>query len=67
MKWKTMCSAPTREGLEKLINEYFCSTNYRIAEDNATVINIGNGMKWDEADGYKVKQRKGRWCWLHKV
>lgn len=33
MKKKILASAPTKEGLEKLINEYFYSTNYIIKDD----------------------------------
>jgi hypothetical protein len=30
MTGKTICSAATVEELEKVINEYFCSTSYKI-------------------------------------
>ena len=36
MKRRAMliCSAPTKENLVKLINEFYCSKNYVITEDN---------------------------------
>ena len=33
-KGMLICSAPTKDNLEKLINEFYCSENYVITEDN---------------------------------
>ena len=33
-KGMLICSAPTKDNLIKLINEFYCSENYVIAEDN---------------------------------
>lgn len=63
MKTKTIMSAPTREELEKMINEYYFSNNFSIADDNKTVINSKTGRVLGKDEGYEVKQRKGRWAW----
>ena len=66
-KTRTICSAPTKQELEKLINEYFCSTNCVIMDDNTTVLNVKNGIRWDKNEGFSIKQRKGRWMWVREV
>ena len=33
-KGMLICSAPTKDNLVKLINEFYCSENYVITEDN---------------------------------
>lgn len=34
MKKQKVCSAPNKETLEKLINEFYFSDNYKITDDN---------------------------------
>ena len=67
MKRVTLCSAPTKEELEKVINEYFCSTNYFIAADNQTVINVKTGLAWGKNNGFEVRQTKRRWAFVKYV
>lgn len=57
MKRKVIASAPTKEGLQKLINEYYYSKFYVIKEDNTTVENTKTGRILEN----KVREYKGRW------
>lgn len=54
-------SAGSKEDLEKMINEYFYSTNYRIAEDGK-IYNIKNQKFLDR---HRVVQKRGRWRFEH--
>lgn len=54
-------SAGSKEDLEKMINEYFYSTNFRITDDGK-IYNIKN-QKF--LDGYRVIQKRGRWRFEH--
>lgn len=56
-KGSLLASASNKEELEKMINEYYLSTNYIIDEHN----NIFNTKKQSILDGVKVVLNKGRW------
>ena len=57
MKTKCIASAPDKAALEKLINEYFFSTNYYITEE----MEVKSVMTGKTLDGYIVKVTKARW------
>lgn len=52
-----LASAGTKEQLEKLINEFYCSNNYIITEDNL----IYNTKKEKVLDGVKITVSRNRW------
>lgn len=52
-----IASTGTKEDLEKMINEYYFSTNY-IITDNNEVYNI---KKERVLDGVKVEFKRNRW------
>lgn len=57
MKTYCICSAPTKTDLEKLINKYFCSTNYVITDDNK----LYNTKMEKYFDRYIIQEKKSRW------
>lgn len=57
MKFKVYASAPTKEELEKLINDFYYSKNYTITEDN-TIYNTKTGKT---IDTMAIKVKKNRW------
>ena len=57
MKTYCICSAPTKSDLEKLINKYFCSTNYVITDDNK----LYNTKMEKCFDRYIIQEKKSRW------
>jgi hypothetical protein len=59
MKTYCICSASTKEDLEKLINKYFLPKNYVITEDNR-VYNTNTG-KYFNSESYIVVERKNRY------
>jgi hypothetical protein len=59
MKTYCICSASTKEDLEKQINNYFLSKNYVITEDNR-VYNTNTG-KYFSSESYIVVERKNRY------
>ena len=63
MKMKVYASAPTKEGLEKLINDFYCSQNYIITEDN-TIYNTKTGKT---VDTMTIKVKKNRWQFGEEV
>lgn len=61
-KWRTLASAPTREDLTKLINEYYCSENYIITDD----LDVGGryyvrNTKRNNTLDTRVWRKRGRW------
>lgn len=54
---KLICSAGTKEDLEKMINQYYYSSNYQIMEDNS----VYNKKTDKTLDNVKVVQKCGRW------
>ena len=55
---RVIISSPTREELEKKINEYFYSENYIITDD----LEIYNYKMDKFADRhYQIRQSRGRW------
>lgn len=56
-KYSLVCSAVTKEDLEKMINQYFYSKNYVITDDNM----VYNTLKDEVLDSYAVVNKKGRW------
>ena len=52
-----IASAGTKEDLEKMINEYYFSTNYIITENN----DVYNTKKECTLDTVKVEVKKNRW------
>lgn len=52
-----ICSAGTREALEKMINNYYYSDSYRI-QDDGTVFNTKKNAVLDIT---MVEQSRGRW------
>lgn len=67
MKRVTIMSAPTREELEQMINEYYYTTNCIISDDNTSVINKKTGKVWNKDNGYEVRQTKRRWAFVKYV
>lgn len=57
MKFKVYASAPTKGELEKLINDFYCSKNYTITEDN-TIYNTKTGKT---IDTMVIRVKKNRW------
>jgi hypothetical protein len=53
---KLIASAGTIEQLEKLINQYFFSTSYKIDGEHVTNTKTGKTL-----DGYKVTAKKSRY------
>lgn len=54
---KLLASAVDKENLEKLINEFYCSENYIITEDNQ----IYNTKTKKTITSVKVVVKKSRW------
>ena len=52
-----IASAGTKEDLEKMINEYYFSTNYIITDNNE----VYNTKKECVLDGAKVEFKRNRW------
>lgn len=64
MSEKCICligSAGSKEDLEKMINEYYYSTNYRITDDGK----IYNIKTQKLLEGVRVIQKRGRWRFEH--
>lgn len=57
MKTKTMMSAGNKEDLTAMINQYYCSTNYIITDDNR----VYNKAKNSYHDGLIVEFKRNRW------
>ena len=58
---KLLASAPTKEGLEKLINEYFYSTNYIIKDDRPYSTKSGFAP-----ERFKVTYNRGRYRFIRE-
>ena len=56
-KGKTLATAPSKDELTKLINEYYYSQNYEITDDNR----IHNTKNDKYMDGVGVEEKRGRW------
>lgn len=54
---KLLATAPSKEELEKIINEFYLSENYIIKEDN-TIYNTKTGLT---PTNTKVRYFRGRW------
>lgn len=54
---KLIATAPSKEELQKLINEFYCSTNWVIQEDNTLFNTKLNGS----TDSTIVRLFRGRW------
>lgn len=57
MKTKSICSATSKEDLEKMINEYYYSENYVITED----CRVYNRKTEKYLDNFIVQEKKLRW------
>lgn len=55
-----IASAGTKEDLEKMINEYYFSTNYIITENN----DVYNTKKECTLDSVKVENKRNRWRFI---
>ena len=55
-KYHTICSAPTREQLERMINQYYLSENY-VIHDDLSVENLKTGYRPE----CTVRFTRGRW------
>ena len=55
-----IASAGTKEDLEKMINEYYFSTNYIITENN----DVYNIKKECALDSVKVENKRNRWRFI---
>lgn len=63
-----IASAPTVGKIEKLINEYFFSENYRVAENDSTkTLNVFNQKTGKCLDGYLVRYSRGRYRFERSV
>lgn len=60
MKGKTICCAATVEELEKLINQYFCSTSCRV--DGDRIRSSINGETLDDFFVYQDFTGRFRFC-----
>lgn len=58
MKEKLLANSGTKEGLEKMINQYFYSTNYKI-DDNLQVIGFKGVLS-----GYRVEFKKNKFRFI---
>jgi hypothetical protein len=56
-KWHLIGSAPTKEQLEKGINDYYYSKDYTITEQGE----VYSTIRGKALDGVRVIQKKGRW------
>jgi hypothetical protein len=54
-------SAPDKAGIEKLINEYFYSTNYVVTDDKQ----IHNPVAGKFLDNFTVSVKRGRWIFAN--
>lgn len=52
-----LATAPTKERLTAMINEYFFSKNYTITDDMV----IYNSAKNERLNGYIITKSNGRW------
>lgn len=57
MKTVMRFSAGSKADLEKMINEYFCSENYVITDDNR----VYNSKLEKYLDDYIIQEKKSRW------
>ena len=57
IKSDLVCSTGSKEDLEKMINQYFYSTNYIITESNE----VYNKLKEKTLDNFIVTVKRGRW------
>lgn len=57
MKTVIRFSAGSKADLEKIINEYFCSENYVITDDNR----VYNSKLEKYLDDYIIQKKKSRW------
>jgi hypothetical protein len=57
---RKIASSPTIEGAEKLLNQYFCSTSYKISED--LIISNNKGI----FEKVIIKKIKGRYVIYEK-
>ena len=54
-----ICSAPTKDNLVKMINEFYCSENYVITEDNKVY-----NTKLDKfIDNGIIEFKRNRYCY----
>ena len=54
---KLIASAPSKEELQKLVNEFYCSTNWIIQDDNS----LFNTKLNRSTDSVIVRFFRGRW------
>ena len=65
---KLLASAPTVENIEKLINEYFFSENYRVLENDSTKnLTVFNQKTGKYLDGFLVRYSRGRYRFERSV
>ena len=57
MKTRLIGSSSTKEGLEKIINEYLFSTNWIIKEN----LELYNKKTEKTSSNYRIVQKKNRW------
>lgn len=63
MKATVYASSATKEGLEKLINEFYYSKNYIITED----MRIYNTKTGKTIDSMAVRQTRGKWQFVKEA
>ena len=57
-----LATSNTKKGLEKLINEFYCSQNYRIGEDNLLYNEKLSSERLEKVNNtVKVEQVLGGW------
>ena len=57
MKTRLIGTSSTKEGLEKIINEYLFSTNWTIKEN----LDLYNKKTEKTSSNYRIVQKKNRW------
>lgn len=62
MNSKLICSTGNKEDLQKMINEYYFSSNYIIKENGE----VYNTKKDKVLDGVRVENKKGRWRFIRQ-
>ena len=60
MKTQLICSAPTKEGLQEMINKYYYSENCIIKEDGV----VFNTKLNKPIDNHKVEYKRKRWRYI---
>ena len=67
MKERKLATAGTKEDLERLINEFYCSKNYKITEDSLLSNDLLSEEKLQRINNQVgVKKVKNRWIFYIK-